>query len=72
LEKGRCEKIEIFPLTLPSPSRGEGKHIEIQKEISSPLRGEGWVGVRFGIFSQLQGGQRGIFEWLLRSSAGNG
>jgi hypothetical protein len=26
--EGSCEKIEIFPLTLPSPARGEGKHIE--------------------------------------------
>jgi branched-subunit amino acid ABC-type transport system permease component len=29
-EKGRCEKIRIFPLTLPSPARGEGKYIEIR------------------------------------------
>jgi hypothetical protein len=47
---GRCEKIGIYPLTLSSPARGEGKHIEIKKEIPSPLRGEGRVGVmRLGI-----------------------
>jgi hypothetical protein len=28
LDGGCCEKIEKFPLTLPSPARGEGKHIE--------------------------------------------
>ena len=27
--KGSCEKFEICPLTLLSPARGEGKHIEI-------------------------------------------
>jgi hypothetical protein len=25
LEGGSCEKFGIFPLTLPSPARGEGK-----------------------------------------------
>jgi len=39
-----CEKIEIFPLTLPSPAGGEGKHIEIDREIPSPLMGEGQGG----------------------------
>jgi hypothetical protein len=39
-----CEKIEIFPLTLSSPARGGGKNIEIQREIPSPLRGEGQGG----------------------------
>ena len=29
LQKGSCEKFGICPLTLPSPARGEGKHIEI-------------------------------------------
>jgi hypothetical protein len=32
LEGGSCEKIGISPLTLPSPTRGEGKHIEIRKK----------------------------------------
>jgi len=49
----RCEKIGIFPLTLPSPPRGEGKHFEIQKEIPSPSTGEGEGGGENGIFSQL-------------------
>jgi len=40
-----CEKFRICPLTLPSPARGEGEHIEIKKEIPSPLMGEGRVGV---------------------------
>jgi hypothetical protein len=29
--KGRCEKIEIIPFTLPSPARGEGLNVEIEK-----------------------------------------
>jgi hypothetical protein len=49
----RCEKIEIIPLTLPSPSRGEGEHNEITKKFSSPLRGEDLGGGENGIFSQL-------------------
>jgi hypothetical protein len=32
LEKGRCEKIEIFPLTLPSPARG------ISANLTPPLK----------------------------------
>jgi hypothetical protein len=36
LEKGRFEKIEISPLTLPSPARGEGKHIEIRRKFPPP------------------------------------
>jgi hypothetical protein len=27
-KKGRCEKFGIYPLTLPSPTRGEGKYIK--------------------------------------------
>jgi hypothetical protein len=42
---GRCEKFGIFPLTLPSPARGEGEHIKIKK-IPSPL-----MGVIYGIIS---------------------
>jgi hypothetical protein len=56
IDGGRCEKIEIFPLTLPSPARGEGKYIEMQREIPSSLRGEGQGGGGNGIFSHLQGG----------------
>jgi len=26
-----CEKFGIYPLTPPSPTRGEGEHIEIKK-----------------------------------------
>jgi len=60
LEKGSCEKIEIFPLTLPSPARGEGKNIEIHREIPSPLMGEGQGGGENGIFSHLQGDEGGF------------
>jgi hypothetical protein len=48
---GRCEKFGIHPL---SPARGEGKYIEIQEEIPSPLTGEGQGGGEKGIFSQLR------------------
>jgi hypothetical protein len=41
------------PLTLPSPARGEGKDVEIQKEIPSPSMGEGSGGGENGIFSHL-------------------
>jgi hypothetical protein len=66
--KGSCEKIEIFPLTLPSPARGEGKYIEIQEEIPSPSRGEGQgfgpelsrtVGVKMGFFHTFGEGKGG-------------
>jgi hypothetical protein len=53
--KGRCEKIEIIPLTLPSPSRGEGEHNEITKKFPSPLRGDGLGGGDNEIFSYLRG-----------------
>jgi len=56
LSKGRCKKIGISPLTLPSPARGEGKHIEIRKKLPPPGGGRGRVGVIQGIISQLQGG----------------
>jgi hypothetical protein len=46
LKKGSCEKIEIFPLTLPSPARGEGKHIEIVEKFPPPRRGRARVGVK--------------------------
>jgi hypothetical protein len=57
LEKGSCEKIEIFPLTPPSPARGEGKHIEIVDKFPPPRRGRARVGVILGNFSHLQGGK---------------
>jgi hypothetical protein len=60
--KGRCEKIEIFPLTPPSPARGEGKHIEIEKNSPPPGRGRARVGVIYENFSHLQGG-RGDFRY---------
>ena len=59
LEGGRCEKIGIFPLTLPSPARGEGKYIEIQEKIPFPSTGEGKGGGENGIFSHLRGGKGG-------------
>jgi hypothetical protein len=34
--EGRCEKFGIYPLTLPSPAGGEGKHIEIRKKFPPP------------------------------------
>jgi hypothetical protein len=39
--EGSCEKFGIYPLTLPSPTRGEGKHIEIRKKFPPPLKGGG-------------------------------
>jgi hypothetical protein len=56
------KKLGIFPLTLPSPARGEGEHNESKEEIPSPLRGEGQGGGDKGIFSQLQGGKGGFWE----------
>jgi hypothetical protein len=61
LEKGRCEKIGIFPLTPPSLSRGDGKHIEKQEEFPSPSTGEGQGGGGNGVFSRLQKGAKGDF-----------
>jgi hypothetical protein len=55
LKKGSCEKIEIFPLTLPSPARGEGKNIEIVDKFPPPRRGRARVGVILGNFSHFQG-----------------
>ena len=55
---GSCEKIGIRPLTLPSPRGGEGKYIEIQKEIPSPSTGEGQGGGDFGNFFTPSG--RGV------------
>jgi hypothetical protein len=52
--EGRREKIEIIPLALPSPARGEGKHIETIKKIPSPSRGEDLVGGDIEIFAHLQ------------------
>jgi hypothetical protein len=66
LEKGRCEKFGIFPLTPPSPSRGDGKHIEIQEEIPSPSTMEGQGGGGNGIFSRLQKGAKGDFTTFLK------
>ena len=40
-QQGRCEKNGIFPLTLPSPARGEGQHIEIKNRFPPPRTGEG-------------------------------
>ena len=33
---GRCEKIGIRPLTLPSPRGGEGKQVEINNKFPPP------------------------------------
>jgi hypothetical protein len=55
LKREGVKKLGIFPLTLPSPARGEGEHNESKEEIPSPLRGEGQGGGDKGIFSQLQG-----------------
>ncbi len=35
------ENKSSFPLTLPSPTRGEGNNIEVGKETPSPSMGEG-------------------------------
>ena len=64
LSSGRCEKMGMSPLTLPSPARGEGEHIEIKKLFPPPRWGRGKVGVIWRIISQLPGmGERvGISE----------
>jgi len=36
LAKGSCEKFGICPLTLHSPARGEGKHIEMRRKFPPP------------------------------------
>ena len=51
------KKLGICPLTLPSPTKGEGKYIEIKEEIPSPSTGEGQGGGDKGIFSHLRGGE---------------
>ena len=45
---------EIPPSPYPLPPGGEGKHIEIQKEISSPSTGRARVGVEGGTGGFLQ------------------
>jgi hypothetical protein len=50
-----CKKMEnygscLIPLTLPSPSRGEGEHNKIRRETPSPLRGEGVQKIGFRPF----------------------
>ena len=50
---------ETLPLTLPSPARGEGEHIEIVKKFPPPRRGRARVGVILGNFSNLRGGKGG-------------
>ena len=50
------KKLEYVPLTLPSPTKGEGKHFEIKKNFPPPGWGRGRVGVIYGIISHLQGG----------------
>jgi hypothetical protein len=46
IPRGRCEKIEIFPLSLPSPARRRGEIHGNSKRISLPLDGggTGWGG----------------------------
>jgi hypothetical protein len=48
-----CGVLNLTPQGKPFPSRGEGKHIEIQEEIPSPSRGEGQGGGGNGVFSHL-------------------
>jgi len=59
-EGGRCEKIGIFPLTQPSPTRGEGKNVEIEQNFPPPRRRRAWVGVIQGIFQTFGEGSEGI------------
>jgi hypothetical protein len=35
-QREAVKKAKYFPLTLPSPARGEGKHIEIEKKFPPP------------------------------------
>jgi hypothetical protein len=63
LEKGSCEKNEILSLTLPSPARGEGKPIEIEKKFPPPRRGRARVGVILANFSHLQGEEGGFYSF---------
>jgi hypothetical protein len=55
LEKGRCEEIEKFPFTLPSPARGEGELFEIKKNFL-PLDGGGMGGGEIRDFFTPSGG----------------
>jgi hypothetical protein len=44
LKRGAVKRFGICHLTLPSPVRGEGKHMERKKYIPSPSTGEGTGG----------------------------
>jgi len=62
------KKMKFIPLTLPSPSRGEGEHIEIKKIFPPPRGGRMKVGVIQKIISHLRGGKGGgdAFEYFLQ------
>jgi hypothetical protein len=59
--KRSCEEFRAYPLTVPSPARGEGNHIEIIKKFPSPLTGEGEGGGDLGDYFTASGGW-GKFE----------
>jgi hypothetical protein len=79
LQKGSCEKFEICPLTLPSPARGEGKHVEMknkfpppsQKSLPSSLfqREESFGGFdgRFHFFPLWKRGMKGDFTAIQKT-----
>jgi hypothetical protein len=52
--------VKYFPLTLPSPARGEGKYIGIEKKHPPPRRGRDRVGVKKGFFHTFEVGVRVI------------
>jgi len=60
LQKEGVEKLKYSPSPCPFPQGGEGKYIEIQREITSPWTGEGQGGGGKWIFSHLQGGEWGF------------
>jgi len=63
----RCQKFGIYPLTLPSPARGEGKH---KKEIPSPLIGEGEGGGDLGGYFTASERERVRGKFLFSRFAG--
>jgi hypothetical protein len=56
LKEGRCGKIKITPLALPSPTRGEGNTLKIER-IFLPLDGGGEGGVVERIFQTFRVGR---------------
>jgi hypothetical protein len=61
------KKLKYSPSPCPLPQGGEGKYIEIQREIPSPWTGEGQGGGGKWIFSHIWGGKGG-FSWFVNGA----